>query len=123
MLQARELTLGLLDSIDEAMRKGDQLAAGEAFAELRCAWRDMPLPIAKAESEPPLVCLCPEVCSIHESPAEGPNAQIENRLRTIIAHPFLRLATRFNWTDEQLSIAKQMIDITVIRILEHEHER
>jgi hypothetical protein len=49
MLQARELTLGLLDAIDEAMRKGDQLAAGEAFAELRCAWRDMPLPTAKAQ--------------------------------------------------------------------------
>ncbi len=53
MLQARELTLGLLDAIDEAMRKGDQLAAGEAFAELRCAWRDMPLPTAKAQDSRP----------------------------------------------------------------------
>lgn len=39
-------------------------------------------------------------------------------LRTVVAHPFFALAREFNWDDNQLTAARQLIDITVIRLEE-----
>lgn len=41
---------------------------------------------------------------------------MDKYLHTIVAHPFLALAREFKWDDRQLSVARQLIDITVIRL-------
>jgi hypothetical protein len=45
-------------------------------------------------------------------------AVTEEDLRTILGHPFLRLATDFAWTDRQVRIARELLDVTVVRVEE-----